>query len=507
MKPSLRSIPKECWLLLVFYLGSRLINLTLLPVFNDEAMDINIAQQLLEVDPLLPLRRGYRKLALDWLTAAFVWLFPDPLFSARLVSVFAGALTMLGLYLAGRNLYSRKIGTMAAAFYIISPLMLFHDRMLIADVLLNTCGVYTLLFSLLSLKQEGLRHGVALGLAMGLGMLSKLPGVLLLFTPLAVWALVHRIKVGRLARRLSLPYFVAGLVISPVLLLYRSRYWEQIQWKTIATSEALTISSWMELVTSNLTAVQSQVGTYLTTPILLICGLSLLLTLLRKNRQAGLLWILGLVPVLAFVGSSTGFLPPRYFLFATSPVLISIAWCIEQLSQGVISLADRSPVLSHRGLSFSRGSLAICALLVAAVSLPAVRFDYHILTDPSRAPLPSVDKYQYITGWPSGYGILEAVGWLERQAIHTQLQVITAYNRGIPKDGLLMYLHDNPRITVRQQNLAQPGCPAELSDETLFVRSRRPQDMDFAVLNPGAQLLVSYQKPGGISAIEIYACP
>lgn len=499
----IRSTPKECWLLLAFYAGSRLINLTLLPVFCDEAIHIYHAQHL-DVDPFASLGRGVSKLALDMLIAAFVWLLPDPLLSARLAPVYAGTLSMLGLYLVGRNLYSRRIGTMAAVLYIISPLMLFHDRMVLADVLLNTWGVYTLLFSLMCLKKGGLKHAVGLGLAMGLGMLSKLPGVFFLFTPWVVWALVHRMRIGDLARRLLLAYGTAGLVISPVLVHpLRARALTEIGLKSMATSEALTVSGWMELVTRNFTAVLSGVGAYLTTPVLLIFGLSLLLILVLRNREGGLLWMLGLVPVLAFVGSSKGFLPPRFFLFATSPLLICAAWCIERVSQGVAWLADRLPALSDRQLPLTRSSVVIGALLLAGLSLSSVRFDYYILADPSRAPLPPVDKDRYITGWPSGYGIPEAVGWLERQSIHTQIQVVAS---GSAMWALRIYLDENPRITILEQSLAEPVSPIGPSNETFFVVNP-PWDTDFAALNPRVKLLARYPKPGGRSAIEIYAFP
>jgi hypothetical protein len=503
IKAHIRSVPMECWLLLAICLGSRLTNLTLLPVFCDEGMYVSFAQRLW-VDPFAGLRAGVSRLGLCMLVAIFRWLSTDPLLAARLALVFTGTLSMLGLYVVGKQLYSRRIGAMAALLYIISPLMLFHDRMVLADVLVNTCGIYTLLFGLIYLRRGGLKYAVGLGVAMGLGMLSKLTGVFLLFTPLAVCALVIGMKTSRLARRLALPYFVAGLVISPVLLHpMRAKALTDIGLVGVQTLGISTASEWLEVVTRNLTAVLSQVGAYITTPVLLMCGLSLLLILLLRNREGGLLWVLGVLPVLALAGSSRGFLPPRYFLFATSPLLICAAWCIEQVSRGVNWLADRVPMLSERRLSPIRNPVVMGTLLVAGLSLSSVRLDYYILADPSRAPLPPVDKEQYITGWPSGYGIPEAVGWLEKQSVHKQIQVVAS---GSAMWALRMYLDEDPRITIVEQNIGEAVSSIDRSSETFFV-ANPPWDRDFAVLNPGAKLLARYPKPGGQSAIEIYSFP
>ncbi|TEU10420.1 MAG: glycosyltransferase family 39 protein, partial [Anaerolineales bacterium] len=156
-----------------------MINLTLLPVFNDEAIYVQIPQAMGQ-DLFAPLQIRDSKFTLAWLTAVFSILPGDPLRSARWASVFAGGLSLLGIYLIGRQIYSRRVGTIAAMLYLISPLTLFHDRMLLADVTLNTCGIYTLLFSLLLMKRDCLADALGMGLSMGLGMLSKLPGAFFL---------------------------------------------------------------------------------------------------------------------------------------------------------------------------------------------------------------------------------------------------------------------------------------------------------------------------------------
>jgi hypothetical protein len=117
-----------------------------------------------------------------------------------------------------------------------------------------------------------------------------------------------------------------------------------------------------------------------------------------------------------------------------------------------------------------------------------------------RVPLPAIDQDEYITEWPSGYGITEAVEWLEGQA---RLRVIVHPRRGIPADGLLMCLFGDDRIAVLMQNLRARVEQDKPVDHRFFVTGPR-RDSEFAHLNPGAQLVARFDKPMGMSAIEIY---
>ena len=342
---------------------------------------------------------------------------------------------------------------------------------------------------------------------MALGMLSKLPGVFFLLTPLMVWALIHRIKIGALAVRLLPAYCTAALILAPVLLHpLGSRLFNEIGLKTIATSQALTMSDWIRLFVTNAGGMLTRVGAYLTLPVLLMCGLSLLLVLALRNTQGALLWIVGAIPAVALLGSSSGFLPPRYFLFIVSPVLLCVAWSIERVSRATPRLLRRAGIFCDHPSLRSRAVPAVCVFLLAALSLQAARFDYYVLGDPSRAPLPPVDKWQYVQGWSSGYGIPEAVRWLRNRATQEDLAVITDRQDGIPLHGLLMYLHDSPQITIRGENLAEPLPATALGTET-FVVVDSTRYADFPLLNPGLDLVARYPKPGGHSAIDIYAFP
>jgi hypothetical protein len=494
----------ECVVLLGLYFATRLINLTLLPVFHDEAIYVQMPQAMGQ-DLFAPLQIRDSRFTLVWLTAVFLILPGDPLRSARWASVFAGGLSLLGIYLIGRQIYSRRVGTIAAILYLISPLTLFHDRMLLADVTLNTCGIYTLLFSLLLMKRDCLADALAMGLSMGLGILSKLPGAFFLSIPLITSLLIPKAHKGGLVKKFLLSYFIPILMIFPILIHPSlENFIGKVREFTVVTSEGLTVSAWMELTKKNAIMALSDLEPYLTLPILLICGISFATAMYRKDKRGLLLSVLCLMPFLGLVGSSKGWLPPRFFLFIVSPLLVLAAWGIVEIADGVASLIDKRSNLSSHTLGVTRD--VFLASFLIPLSIPSIGFDHAILSDPTQAPLPRVDRVQYIEGWPAGYGIPEVATSIREQANGKKVKVIANSSGGIPGDALSTYFHDDPWVTVRLENLSKPLSWDKMGEVgSIFMVLNIPRDnTGFAVLNPGAQLLGVYPKPGGSSWLKLY---
>src|SRR3989337_697389 len=77
----------------------RIYNLTILPIFGDEAIYIRWSQ-VMRADPslrFLPLSDGKQPL-LMWSAIPLLKVFSDPLFAGRAVSVVSGVLTFLGVF-------------------------------------------------------------------------------------------------------------------------------------------------------------------------------------------------------------------------------------------------------------------------------------------------------------------------------------------------------------------------------------------------------------------------
>src|SRR5260221_474856 len=276
--------------LLGLSLASRLVGLMALPMFLDERIHLRWAYWIEQGRRLrVPLLAG-RGLRV-YLLAGIAPHADDPLRAGRLLTVAIGLVTLVACHrLAVRLTGDRRVADVTALFYIACPFTLLYDRMVLTDAFLAAFTALTLLLSVAVAEEPRPRSGVALGVAIAFGVLSKTTGLVLFVFPLLAWALLGRDR-------------------------------------------------------------------------------------------------------------------PRSLLFTTVSLLPLSAW-------GLLALAD----LAARHL---RSGPAVQAVLAAAglvlVLLPALRFDRALWTDPTQAPLPALDRFQYVTGWPSGYGSRDSMAFLRTE--------------------------------------------------------------------------------------------
>jgi len=128
--------------LLTLYAALRLPHLDILPPFDDEsnhAWDTLLVPSYVGAQRwdglFVSLRHGVPPL-FPWLLAILLGLPMDPVVAARLLSVLAGAGTLLTLYIAGWRWTSPRAGLIAAMLYIACPFALFTDRIGLLDGLL-----------------------------------------------------------------------------------------------------------------------------------------------------------------------------------------------------------------------------------------------------------------------------------------------------------------------------------------------------------------------------------
>src|SRR4030067_1847283 len=128
------------FVIVVIFFVTRLINLTLLPIFADEAIYVRWSQVMRNESTLrfLPLSDGKTPLFM-WFLVPFLKFFSDPLFAGRFVSVLSGFGTMVGIFVLARYLWSARIALLASFLYVASPYMVFFDRMALVDSFFNFC--------------------------------------------------------------------------------------------------------------------------------------------------------------------------------------------------------------------------------------------------------------------------------------------------------------------------------------------------------------------------------
>ena len=419
--------------LAVFYFATRLINLTLLPIFTDEAIYIRWSQIALQ-DP------AHRFISLyDGKQPLFVWLnmltlnFPvDPLIAGRLVSVAAGFTALVGLTLLAWRLFGKKAGFLAGLLYIISPFFLFYDRLALYDSLTNTFMIWALLLQVILVQTLRLDAALLLGFAIGGGLLTKssagfaiylLPVSLLLFD----WRRSDRWRRMGVWVGLSLVAVFIAFLFEVIMKL--SPYQHMVGLKTarfiVPFQEFFVADAWARFH-GNLGGLTNWLIAYFTWPWLIGVGVTLLTTLKLHWRKTLLLfgWFIGPFLILAAFGL---ILYPRFILFMTFPLLIILAFGLGQLE-----------IRSIRSI--------VVYLLLAAY---AAYFSFQIIFNPVFAPLPGADRGQFIDDWPAGYGINEIVAFLRQETQNKKVFVATEGTFGLTPYALEIYLQGNPNITIQ----------------------------------------------------------
>ena len=153
---------------LVLYAMTRLVHLTALPIFTDEAIYIRWSQIGMRDANwrFISLTDGKQPM-FTWIMMLLLKVFEgnDPLFVGRLTSVVAGMATLVGLWLVSHELFrDKRIAWLTSVMYIIVPFSAWYDRIALYDSLVSTFSVWSLYASVLLVRY--LRFDTALMLGM-----------------------------------------------------------------------------------------------------------------------------------------------------------------------------------------------------------------------------------------------------------------------------------------------------------------------------------------------------
>jgi hypothetical protein len=378
----------------LLYAVSRLWGLTAIPAFVDESIHLLWSHDLREgLGQALSAGRLLQILA----CAMPVRWGPDPLWSARLVSVAMGGVALAAVHRVAVRLGGERAGFAAAVLYVACPFTLLYDRMALADVFCSAFASLTLLACLRAVEAPGPAGRVGLGLAMAGAMLSKLTALFVLAWPLCCLLGVPR--PARLARAWAVAYALAALLVAPALayFLLTTTEIEQMAFTGGGLGDRLA------LLARNVRLAGGWLWAYWTPPIAVLALAKVLSAPWRNDwRPVAALATAALVPVLS-LGLVAGEWFPRYVLPATPPALVLAALALRDLATALSRFWPRWPRVGR-------------GLLLALACGPALAFDATLFIDPFRAPLPSLDREQYLVGWPSGYGFPEAAAYLRARA-------------------------------------------------------------------------------------------
>jgi len=421
-------------LLLAGFLTTRLINLTIIPIFTDEAIYLRWAQ-IAKNDAawrFISLTDGKQPLFV-WLTMVVMKVVSDPLVAGRLVSVGAGLTSLAAIWLLTFALFkNKKISFMSSLFYLLYPFALVYDRMALMDDLVGTFSLLSLFLAVLLVKTLRLDVALLLGFALSGGILTKTSGFLsIYFLPLTLllfdwqkekrW---YRLKAWLILVFLAVvisQFFYAILRLSPLFHMISQK----------DSTFVYSFQEWLKhpfnFLWGNLKGEMDWLRRYLTWPWLLLVISSFFWKKYLKEKLFLFGWFLAPFTALALFGRV---LYPRFIFFMTLPLLILVAYSFYRLTQR----------LAKRFLVFG-----FCVLIFGFVFY----FDYQILFNPPHAPITFSDKAQYVTSWPSGTGIKEMVSFLEKEASRHPIVVATEGTFGMFPASIEIYLWDNENVEIK----------------------------------------------------------
>ena len=144
----------------------------------------------------------------------------DPVLAGRLVSVFSGFATMLGLWMLSYELFKSKyIAFIAAILYVTYPFAQVHDRMALMDSMVATFFVWAVYFSILLARHVRLDIAYTLGFVIGGGVLTKSIGFLNIYL-LPLTLLLFDLKSKNLLQRVAKWAVLALFVVIVSQLIY-----------------------------------------------------------------------------------------------------------------------------------------------------------------------------------------------------------------------------------------------------------------------------------------------
>lgn len=414
---------------------TRIVNLTKIPIFTDEAIYIRWAQIGL-VDPAhryISLTDGKQPL-LTWLMYPFLYVIDDPLFAARMVSVCAGVAACIGMYVVGKELFGRRIGSVAALLYIITPFPVVYDRLALMDGLHAAIGIWSMYLAILLVRRIRLDVALVLGLTVGLGYLNKssahfylltLPFSLLLFD----WKQKKRWSRLTAWGGYALISSAIALVMSQTLRL--SPWFYLIKQKDhvfIVTIEEF-FQSPFALLRGNLTGMLPMTYEYLTIPVSLLIVAGAVWGMKKQPRITAYLLVWFLFPFLALAAFGK-IIFPRYMLFMS------------------ISLLFIAAFIAVTAFDAARKRFGGIAWGIVLVFIPAMYQTALLLFSPVHAAIPQTDRNQLFDDWPSGYGVMEVVAYLREQAKTQKIVIGTEGTFGLTPAVYEIYLGNDPNVEI-----------------------------------------------------------
>lgn len=416
----------------VLHFVTRLYNIKLLPIFNDEGIYIHWAKVAWHDASwrFISLTDGKQPLQ-TWGTIPFLKLFPnDALLAGRLFSVVTGFAALIGIFLLLYLLFGKKTAFIGVFLSIFSPYFLFYDRLAMVDSGVNAAFIWILFFSILLAKTIRLDVALIFGIAAGVALLTKSSAQMFLAVSFFTSLLLLDYKKRKLSGVMSYT-FLYGVVFLLSQIIYNiqrlSPFMHYLSKKN--TTFVMTFAEWIkspfEVVASNIKSVPYYVFSesgWIVVPFALIA----LFLLYKKNVRLFLYFLAWILIPYMGIAFMTRVLFPRYIIFFGTLLIVLTAYTLGEIK--------------------NKGLLAFLVSFIVGVFFI---FQYPMWTDYTKIIFPDVDRGQYITGVTVGLGAKEIIAFAREQSKDKQVRIIAQGDFGMTGDILDTFLQKDDHIFIQ----------------------------------------------------------
>ncbi|OGG12793.1 hypothetical protein A3D77_07085 [Candidatus Gottesmanbacteria bacterium RIFCSPHIGHO2_02_FULL_39_11] len=413
---------------------TRIINLLNIPIFTDEAIYIRWAQIGLadRAQWFISLTDGKQPL-LTWLMYPTLLFFKDPLVAGRLVSVLSGSVSVVALYLIGKEIFNRRVGIISSFIYIFSPFTMVYDRLAVMDSLLACCIVWALYFQIKLVKKPDIKNALIAGIVSGLGLITKSSAMFTLYL-LPAGLILYPFGNKKFFKNTFRWVLFAGIVFVIGEVIYNSLRvspWFYIiklkNYSFIYTVKEF-ISSPFQFFIPNLNGLVGWFLEYATLPIIGAIILGIIFGIFSRKKEILLLFLWFIFPFLS-LGAFGKVIFPRFILFMTLPLFVIAAYGLTK----VIQLFKTTMIQI----------IVVFLFLVYPLYQSIV-----LMVDPVYASIPQTDRNQFFDDWPSGYGVTEVISFLESKAKSEKVVIGTEGTFGLFPAVFEIYLQNNPNVEI-----------------------------------------------------------
>ena len=447
--------------LIAFYFLLRLPNLTLQPIFADEAIYIRWAQVMRAESTLrfLPLSDGKTPLFM-WAMIPLFKIFQDPLFAGRFLSIISGFFTLMGVFFLSKKVFNLKVALWASLFYAIAPYTVFFDRMALVDSMVSAFTIWIIYFALWLVQKVRLDLGLILGFILGGAWLAKTPAVLnLLLLPISILTF-KRVKEDK--HNLLKLFLFWGVSILIALVMYNLLRLGP-NFHLLSSRNADYVFSPIELSGRPLDPfiphfhdMSDWFPKLFTWPILVLVGVGIFYAITKLNRLGLVVLLWAVVPLLfsmAFLKTYTA----RYLLPSIAPFLVFAGFGLTKIL-GQVKI---------------KNSLKILVALIVVLPF-SLRFDYQLIKNPPPDDLPKEERKGYFEEWTAGYGLKKIAEYLEDQKKNDSVVVGTEGFFGTLPDGLQIYLDKSQIPIIGSHAIISAQIKAAAKDHsTYFVGNKK----------------------------------